>query len=131
MSFKTNGFTLIEVLVTIVIFTIVLVASGQVLSTMLKLQAEANVQMIVVDVLQSRLQEATIVAVGTNVCDGVDLTTISIKDADFYVACVKDKLEKDDVVIEWPVLGASATSASQAENCASGLSTDNCFVVGR
>lgn len=135
MSFKKAGFTLVETLVTLVIFTIILLASGKVLSNMLKLQTESNIQLTVIDILQSRLQESAIVPTGANVCSSAALTadiTIKIKNVDtiYYVACEREKMVKDGVEVEWPVLGAS-TDQNQVNDCAKGIASDGCFIVGR
>lgn len=125
-----TGFTLIETLVGLIIFTIVLLANGKVMSNVLKLQAESNIQLVVIDVMQSRLQEAQINPTGANVCDNVDTTDLTINNVVYYLACSTEKIEKDDVIVEWPVLGAS-TDSSKAQLCAEGSTDISCYVVGR
>lgn len=124
------GFTLIETLVGLIIFTIVLLANGKVMNNILKLQAESNIQLVVIDVMQSRLQKAQVNSAGTSVCDNVDTTDLAINNVIYYLACSTEKIEKDAVIVEWPVLGAS-TDSSKAQLCAEGTTDTSCYVVGR
>lgn len=131
MLSKQKGLTLIEVLIGLFIFTVVSLVNGRVLLDMLKLQKESNVQTVIIDELSSRLQEAVINPLTpADVCSGVNSTGFSIDGISYAVACDVEKIDKFSINKEWPVIAASE-DADTAQDCASGLSSNNCFIIGR
>lgn len=129
MLSKTRAFSLIETLVGLLIFAIVLLANGKALNTFLKLQTESNIQLIVIDVMQSRLQKA-VVSATADPCDGVTLDEFAIHGTTYYIACVVETINKNGAIAKWPVLAVGNTE-SHAQSCAAGTETASCYVVGR
>ncbi|MFY9179292.1 MAG: type II secretion system protein [Venatoribacter sp.] len=132
--FKQQGVTLIESLVAFLIFALVLLANGSLLKDMLKVQGNSNEQMVVIDTLQERLHASANNPNAANMCaaTSVDTTDFTLGSKTYHVACaIVNEDNGAGFVVEFPVLAASATSAANAQQCASGTYSDDCFVVGR
>lgn len=129
--FNQKGISLIEALVAFLIFSLVLLANGTLLSGMFKSKKESNIQSIIVDILQERLQSTSVDPDAISLCANILGNNISLGGKQYYVACTVLTKQENGVTVQWPVLAASGVSASNAQQCSSGNITDDCFVVGR
>ena len=129
-----RGFTLIESLVGLIIFSIIAFGSGLAISRMLNVQKDMNINYIVINEMQNKLQTAmqtTATNPPATLCESPSLTSnIVVANTTFYVACATEKITVDTTIIEWPILAASKNQA-QATSCAQGTLSDSCYVVGR
>ena len=129
---KQQGFTLLESLVALAIFSIVVLGSGMVMSRMLNIQQNMYVDDIIVNEMQSRLQNSMLMADQTAVCTDPRLTkNIELNQHIYYVACGHEEIQMNDMdSVKWPVLAVSE-NAAEAQACASGIQHASCYVVGR
>lgn len=131
---KQNGFTLIESLVSLVIFSITVLGSGLTISRMINVQKDMNIDYIVINEMQNKLQiamQASNSHAPTTLCSSPSLTSnIVVAAQTFYVSCGTEKIQVDTATIEWPILAAS-TNQTTANACAQGNSSESCFIVGR
>lgn len=131
-STKQQGFTLLESLVALVIFSIVMFGSGLVISRMLNVQKEMNVDEIIISELQSRLQNTMSVADSNEICAMPELTqNLQLEGIIYHVRCSTEEIKMaSNVVTKWPVLAVSK-NAAEAQDCAAGGYHASCYVVGR
>ena len=127
---KQQGFTLLESLVALVIFSIIILGSGVATSRMLNVQKNMNVDFVILNMMQNKMQNALSSTTGSNVCNAINLDSFVLANTTYYMACGTEKIEIDSTVVEWPVLAVSAVS-SKATSCANGSADDSCYVVGR
>lgn len=130
-STKQKGFTLLESLVGLVIFSIIIFGSGLAISRMLNVQKDINTNYVIINEMQNRLQSAIQSTEGTPVpvCESTTLKqNISFNGKVYIVKCGVIKVGSSEV--EWPVLAAS-TDATKATACAAGTASDDCYIVGR
>lgn len=138
-SISQQGFTLLESLVGLVIFSIIICGSGLAISKMLKTQSNMNIDNIIINELQSRLQIAQQMDATANLCEATAFkTNIEFKGKIYFVACAifstdieALKSMSNPSKISWPVLTASAKSKAVAEQCAQGEADSSCYTVGR
>lgn len=128
---KQHGATLIEVLVALILFSIIIVGSGTLLTQMLRTQKQMQVQSVIINLMQTRLQDALGSPGSTNVCTAIAKTTFSLDSKTFYIGCATETIIKDTVSTTWPVLAASTVSQDDANACANGTLTNTCYVVGK
>lgn len=127
---KQQGFTLLESLVALVIFSIIILGSGVATSRMLNAQKNMNVDFVILNMMQSKMQNALTSRVGGNICGAINLDSFVLANTTYYMACGKERIQIDSTVVEWPVLAVSSVS-SKATSCANGTADDSCYVVGR
>lgn len=129
---KQQGFTLLESLVALAIFSIVVLGSGMVMSRMLNIQQHMYVDDIIVNEMQSRLQQRMLMPDQTAVCADPRLTqNIELNQRIYYVACGREQIQIGETdSVQWPVLAVS-DNAAHAQACASGIQHASCYVVGR
>lgn len=128
---KQQGFTLLESLVALIIFSIVVFGSGLAISRMLNVQKDMNVDYIIINEMQNKLQNTVIASSSNNVCDAPSLKdNIQLNGKTYYVACATEKITISGAVVEWPVLAVSL-DAAQAKACADGILSSSCYMVGR
>lgn len=129
LSCKQGGFTLIESLVALLIFSIIILGSGVALGRMLNVQKDMHVNFVITNLMQTRLQNA--LTNTSDVCSTIDQTQFSFAEKTYYLACATEEITVDNATIPWPVLAASATNLTTAQSCATGASHADCYVVGR
>lgn len=126
-----QGFTLLESLVALIIFSIVVFGSGLAISRMLNVQKDMNMDYIISNEMQNKLQNTVIATGSNNVCDAPSLKeNIEINGKIYYVACSTEKITVSDSLVEWPVLAVSL-DAAQAKACADGMLSSSCYMVGK
>lgn len=117
---KQQGFTLIESLVALILFSIIVIGSSGAIKYMLNTQRDMNLSHVVINELQKRLQQAQDKSDISNICNRVNTTAFSINtDLTYYISCKPSSLPVGGVNIEWPVLAASSISQSVSESCLS------------
>lgn len=128
---KQKGFTLIESLIALVIFSIIVMGSGAAISKMLTVQKNMNVDFLIINNMQEKLQSALNNDVGNSTCSAVEFDkNIEIAGQTYYVACAVETIPAGTTNIEWPVLAVS-TNLATAQSCATGQLDSSCYVVGR
>lgn len=129
-----RGFTLLESLVGLVIFSIIVFGSGLAISRMINVQKDMNINYIVINEMQNKLQMAmqtTAANPPATLCQSPSLTSnIIVANTTYYISCGTEKITVGATVIEWPILAAS-TDAAKALSCAQGTISDSCYVVGK
>ena len=138
-SINQQGFTLLESLVGILIFSIIVFGSGLAISKMLNTQRSMNIDNILINELQNKLQVAEQTAAATNICDAdVFKTNVEINNTTYFVACTLFSTEIEALKgsanssqISWPVIAASYESKAIAQQCAQGALSSSCYRVGR
>ncbi len=133
ISFKQQGFTLLEALIALVVFSIIILGSGTVLSRMLHTQKDIHVQSIIINQMQARLQGAVVNNTPTSgLCGAINKDSILIDGHTYYVGCGIEQIVKNGIVTEWPVLAISSTSQESSDRCADGTNiTTDCYIVGK
>ncbi|WP_179998998.1 type II secretion system protein [Acinetobacter sp. YH12239] len=141
-STNQRGFTLLESLVGLLIFSIIVFGSGLAISKMLNTQRYMNIDNIVINELQNRLQTITISNDSTDVCASFNnqpavSKSFTLNGNTYYIYCnlnSENMSETSGVAgtkITWPVLAAS-TNESHAKTCAEGsIDGLDCYRVGR
>ena len=131
-STKQQGFTLLESLVALAIFSIVVLGSGLVMSRMLHVQKNMYVDDIIINEMQNRLQNSMISSGAQQACQSAALKqNIQIDGQSYYVGCATEEIRvSESAVVEWPVLAVSH-NAAHAQACATGIQHRSCYVVGR
>lgn len=129
-SSKQAGFTLLESLIALVIFSIVVLGSATAISRMLHTQKDMQQSSVIIQMMQSKLQNALNHTGSGSVCDAVNKDSFEIAATTYYVACGTERINVNSTVVEWPVLAVSKTLAT-AQSCASGTVDSQCYVVGR
>ena len=125
-----GGFTLVESLVALLLFTIIILGSGVAVGRMMNVQKDMHVDFVVTNLMQTRLQNA--LSTNNDVCSTVDKSTFRFGQTDYHLACATEMIQVDASSIAWPVLAASSTDVNTARDCASGTQFDSsCYIVGR
>lgn len=128
---KQKGFTLIESLIALIIFSIIVMGSGAAISKMLTVQKNMNLDFLILNNMQEKLQSALNNNVGNNTCSATEFDkNIEIAGQTYYVACAVENIPVGTTTIEWPVLAVS-TNLATAQSCANGQLDSSCYVVGR
>jgi prepilin-type N-terminal cleavage/methylation domain-containing protein len=129
---KQQGFTLLESLIALVIFSIVMFGSGLVISRMINIQKEMNIGDLITSELQSRLQNSTAITGANEICNSPKLVeNIYLEGITYYVRCATEEIKTSaNAVTKWPVLAVSQDQA-QAQACATGIQHASCYVVGK
>lgn len=128
---EQNGFTLLESLIALVIFSIIVMGSGAAISKMLTVQKNMNIDFLVINQMQEKLQSALNNDVGSSTCSAAEFDqNIEIAGQTYYVACAIENIPVGTTHIEWPVLAVS-TNLATAQSCANGQLDNSCYVVGR
>lgn len=127
MLSKQAGFTIIEVVVSMVIFTIVVVGSGMMLKHSLAMQKEMTVNRIVLNEMQERLRVAD--GIG-DLCDVIDTSSFTAAEQEYFVECANEIIEVSGVETKWPIL-AVAPTLGLAIACANNNLHEECYVIGR
>lgn len=130
ISYKEQGFTLLESLVGLMLFSIVILGSGAAISKMLTAQKDLNTNFIIINMMQSKLQNALNNTNTGSVCTAVNKDSFVLAGKTYYTACSIEKINMGATETEWPVLAVSTTLA-EAQTCANGTASDNCYMVGR
>lgn len=129
LSCKQCGFTLVESLVALLIFSIVILGSGVALARILNVQKNMHADFVIANLMQTRLQNA--LTNNSDVCSSVDQTQFNFADKTYYLACATEQITVNSASIEWPILAASSVSLAAAQTCATGSFNSECYVVGR
>lgn len=129
-SFKQSGFTLIESLVALMIFSIIILGSAAAVSYMLKLQKEMQVNSIIINTIQNKLQNALNTPASASLCSSIDLNSFSLAQQTYHMACATEKIDINGIPVEWPVLAVS-TQKNIAQSCAEGTLSSDCYIVGK
>ena len=129
-SCKQQGFTLLEALVAIIIFSIIILGSGVATSRMLNVQKNMHVDFVILNMMQNKMQNALSSNADGNICNVMNLDSFQLADTTYYMACGKEKIEIDSTHVEWPVLAVSSTQSTATE-CANGTTDASCYIVGR
>jgi prepilin-type N-terminal cleavage/methylation domain-containing protein len=129
-SSKQSGFTLLETLISLGIFSIVALGSATAISRMLHTQKDMQESAVIIQLMQNKLQQALNRSGTGSVCDAVNKDNFIVAAKTYYIACGTERINVNSTVIEWPVLAVSADQAA-AQSCASGSVSTSCYVVGR
>lgn len=128
---KVRGFTLIESLIALLIFSIIVLGSGIALQQMLIVQKDIGQNYVLLNAMQNRLQNALNHGVSNDLCTSVDLTSLIVNHTTFYFACSTEIMNEIGTATYWPILTASPDLKS-AQDCAAHPDTPNtCYIVGR
>ena len=129
--YNQKGFSLLEVLIAVVIFSIVILGTSQVMNHMLKSQKEINIQSIILGQLQARIQGAVEHSQSNDVCSSINQEAFEVNGEEYFVACGVNEIVTGNYVIEGPVLAASSKGEEAAELCAILKElTDDCYMLG-
>lgn len=130
-----QGFTLLEALVGLIMFSIILLGSGMVMNYMLKSQKDMQVNAIVIDQMQARVQGAVgapSTGASAGICSSIDKSAFMAASKTFYIGCATETIPVNSSTIYWPVLAASSVSQEAANKCADGSAlTADCYIVGK
>jgi prepilin-type N-terminal cleavage/methylation domain-containing protein len=129
-SCNQSGFTLLESLIALLIFAIIILGSGLALSKMLNQQREMHVNFILINTMQTKLQNALNNTSATDICSSIDLNSIIVSQTTYYIGCSTEQIDINSTLIRWPVLAMSKTQ-SVVQSCAEGTDHTDCYVVGR
>lgn len=128
--YSQKGFTLLESLIGLLVFSVVILGSGAAISKMLVSQKDLNSNFIIINIMQTKLQNTLSASASSNICDSVNKDSFVLASKTYYTACAAEKITLSGSEIEWPILAVSTTQA-EAQSCADGTISDNCYVVGR
>ena len=129
-SSKQRGFTLLESLIALLIFSIVVLGSATAISRMLQAQKEMQQNSVILNLMQNKLQQALNRSSGVNVCDAVNKDRFEVAQQAYFIACATENIQINSTRVDWPVLAVS-TTAAKAQACAQGTNASDCYVVGR
>lgn len=129
--FNQQGFSLLESLIALLIFSIIVLGSGVAVSRMLNVQKDMNLNGIILNMMQTRLQNAATGSTSASICTTVDLTQFVLSGKTYHVGCNTETIGSGTSMIAWPVLAVSNETLAIASECASGTSHISCYVVGR
>lgn len=126
-----HGFSLLESLIALLIFSMIVLGSGVAISRMLNVQKDMNLNNIILNTMQTRLQNASTGSTTANVCSAVDLTQFVLAGKTYHVGCSTETIGSGASMIAWPILGVSHETLAIASACANGTAHISCYVVGR
>lgn len=129
-SCNQSGFTLLESLIALLIFSIIILGSGLALTKMLNQQREMHVNFILVNTMQAKLQNALNNTSTTDICSSINLDNMLVSQTTYYLGCSTEQIDINSTLIRWPVLAASKTQ-SLVQPCAEGTDHTDCYIVGR
>lgn len=128
---KQQGFTLIESLIALLIFSIIVMGSGAAISKMLHAQKDMHVNEIIINMMQSKLQNALTSTTPDNVCSSINLNSFELAKKNYFIGCATESIPVGTTAVKWPVLAVS-TDQVTANACAEGTTvSETCYVVGR
>lgn len=130
ISYKERGFTLLESLVGLMLFSIVILGSGAAISKMMTAQKDLNTNFVIINMMQNKLQNALNNTATGSICNAVNKDSFMLGGTTYYTACATESITINVSSTEWPVLAVSTTQA-EAQSCANGTASNNCYVVGR
>lgn len=130
VSSKQAGFTLLESLIALVIFSIVVLGSATSISHMLHTQKDMKQSAVIINLMQNKLQKALNRTGGSQVCDAVNKDSFQVAQQTFYIACSTERVRVDSTTVDWPVLAVSTTQQN-ADTCAQSGDVSNCYVLGK
>jgi|LSQX01.3.fsa_nt_gb prepilin-type N-terminal cleavage/methylation domain-containing protein len=129
--YRQQGFSLLEVLVALILFSIIIIGSSKVIGHMMYAQKDMHVHGIVIDQLQARIQGVVSTANNTDVCSAINKEPFDVDNAEYFIGCSTNKILIDEHAIDWPVLAASSKGKSTAESCAATKQAgSDCYIVG-
>ncbi len=129
-SSKHAGFTLLETLIALLIFSIIVLGSATAISRMLYAQKDMQQSAVIIQLMQNKLQQALNRSGGSHVCEAVNKDQFIVAAKTYYIACGTERINVNTTVIEWPVLAVSDSQA-KAQACAVGTVDPTCYIVGR
>lgn len=129
-SFKQAGFTLLETLIALLIFSIIVLGSATAISRMLYAQKDMQQSAVIIQLMQNKLQQALNRSGGHHVCEAVNKDSFIVAAETYYIACATERINVNTTAIEWPVLAVSKNQTT-AQACANGTANSSCYVVGR
>lgn len=126
------GFTLLESLIGLALFSIIFLGTSAALKHLTQAQTQINSSLVITNILQARLQNALDHVGAGNICSSVNQDTFSLGKQTYYTFCSIEEhsLANTSAKIKWPFLVAS-TSQNEAQECATGVVHETCYVVGR
>lgn len=127
---KQNGFSLLESLIALAIFSIIVLGSSVAVSRMLSMQNEMNVDFVLINMMQTKLQNSLNSSSANGVCNSIDLNSFIFAGKRYYMACAYEEINIENTKVKWPVLAVS-DQQNQAQSCANGTPNATCYVVGR
>lgn len=128
---KHRGFSLLEALVGLFLFTIIFMGSSMTIKHMLASQKNLNISFIITNTMQARLQSALEYPGTGNLCDVIDQNSFSLNGTTYYTECAVETITLSPTsTVDWPILAVSSIQAD-AQSCAAGAITDSCYIVGR
>lgn len=127
---KQGGATLLESLVGLILFSIIILGSGMATSRMLHSQKEMNVDFVILNLMQNKLQNALATGASGGICERINTDDFHLASQTYHVRCGVEHIELDGLTTEWPILAASK-DAALAASCAAGSVHINCYIVGR
>lgn len=129
--YNQKGFSLLEVLIALVIFSIVILGTIKMMNHILKSQKEISIQSIIFDQLQARIQGVFEYNLSSDVCSSINQEKFEVNGEEYYIGCGVNEIATGSYVIEWPVLATSLNGKEAAELCATSKElTDDCYMVG-
>ena len=129
---QQSGFSLIESLIGLALFAIIFLGTSAALKHLTRTQTQINSSLVITNILQSRLQNALGHTGSGSICNSVNQDTFSLGKQTYYTFCGLEEhsLANTQAKVQWPFLVAS-TSQSEAEECATGVVHESCYIVGR
>lgn len=127
---KQAGFTLLESLIALIVFSIVVLGSAAAISRMLHSQRDMQQSAVIIQLMQNKLQQALNRSGGNHVCESVNKDNFVVAAKTYYIACGTERINVNATVIEWPVLAVS-DDQEKARACAVGTVDAACYIVGR
>ncbi|MQW93168.1 prepilin-type N-terminal cleavage/methylation domain-containing protein [Acinetobacter wanghuae] len=126
---KQRGVTLVESLISLLLFSIIVLGSGAAIKSMITTQKDMNIGFIIVNEMQNRLQAAQTQTSVANLCSRISTATKSIGNTTYYFKCFTQRMSTDWTV-EMPILVASQ-KADVLDSCITNGPDPSCYVVGR
>ena len=129
---EQGGFSLLEALVGLALFAIIFLGTSAALKHLTRAQTQINSSLVITNILQARLQNALGYAGGGNICSAVNQDSFILGEHTYYTFCSMEEhdLAHTQAKIQWPFLVAS-TSQNEAQECATGVVHESCYIVGR
>jgi|GEM_PF-4060952 len=135
MLSKQTGFTVIEVVVSMVIFTVIVIGSGMLMKHSLNVQKEMNRSTFISNYMQERLRLIENAASEADICTQIlAIGSFPFDGAVLHIGCAIELVEITNaagtISTGWPVI-AVASSQAIAQACAEGTDADECYIIGR